>query len=96
MKNKDEMIQACAWLGQFVNFYEICEYSIVEYKPKLYKDGSPVNGKFEIESSFHPFLNGKDFNRSYASIDECLAGMIALKYDGLNTRADQYFLKSIS
>lgn len=96
MKTKNEMIESCKWLGSFVAFHKIGEYSIIEYKAKVFKDGSPVNGQFEETSNWHPFINGNNISRSYSSLDECLAGVIAIKNDGINTRADTYFIKAIT
>ena len=96
MKTKEEMINDCLWLGAYVKFYQIGEYSIVEYKPKVFKNGSPVHGSYEEVSNFHSFIGGINTNRSYNTLDECLAGCIAIKHDGGNTRADVYFIKSIT
>jgi hypothetical protein len=96
MKSKSEMIKSCAWLGKFVASHELGEYFIVEYKPTAYDGCSPkVPKRYEDESNFHPFINGKDTNTSYVSIEAAIVGAIAYKYDGGNTRADQYFLKAI-
>jgi len=96
MKTKTEMIKGCAWLGQFVDFHTLGEYSIVEYKPTTFDGCSPkIPKQYEKESNFHPYINGQDTNTSYNSIEEAIVGAIAYKYDGGNTRAHEYFMKSI-
>ena len=97
MKNKNEMIKSCAWLGEFVEFHTLGEYSIVEYKPTKYDGISPAIPKqYDTESLFHPFINGTDTNTSYETLEKAIIGAIAYKYDGGNTRADEYFFKSIT
>ena len=96
MKSKDEMIKGCAWLGKFVDFHTLGEYSIVEYKPTAFDGCNPkVPHQYETESNFHPYINGQDTNTSYDTIEKAIVGAIACKYDGGNTRADVYFMKSI-
>lgn len=96
MKNKTELIDSCSWLGKYVSSHEIGEYFIVEYKSTKYDGCFPVKEQFEAESSFKPFINGIDTNRSYSSLEAAIVGAIAQKYDGVNTRADEYFIKSIN
>lgn len=96
MKTKIEMIESTAWLGKFVAFHELGEYSIIEYKPKKHTNTGLITWEtFETESDYKPFINGKDTNRSYDSIESAIIAAIAIKYDGCNTRADEYFMKAI-
>lgn len=75
--------------------HEIGEYMIIEYYPRIFKNGINTN-KFETEKTcFHAYLNNKDTNHSYHTLDEALIGVIALKYDGVNSRAAEYFSKMI-
>ncbi len=81
--------------GKFVQTHEIGEYLIVEYKARVYKDTAPVNGEYEEKSSYHPYINGHDTSHSYCRLDECLVGVVAYKYEGGNSRAAGYFIRSI-
>ena len=90
------MIQSVAWLGRYVQTHEIGEYTIVEYKGKVYENSTPkVPTQYEEDSSFAPFINGRRICSSYETLDEAIVGAIAVKYDGGNTRADTYFMKAI-
>lgn len=92
---KAQMMEDTKWLGQFCAFHEIGEYSIVEYKPKMFIDGTQkIPVEFDEESNFTPFLKGRRLNVSYGSLDEAIVGVIAFKYEG-NSRAGQYFIKMI-
>jgi hypothetical protein len=81
--------------GKLVEIHEIGEYLIVEYKSKKYKNHTAVNGEYEEDSTFHPFINGHDTNTGYHSMDECLAGAIAIKYEGGNSRGAGYFIRGL-
>jgi len=47
------------------------------------------------DTYFHPYLDGKDTNHSYDSLEGALAGVISIQHDGINTRADIYFMRAI-
>jgi hypothetical protein len=44
---------------------------------------------------YHTWVGGEDTNHGHSSLDEALAHCIAYEHDGINTRADRYFLKAI-
>ena len=44
------------------------------------------------EINFHPFIDGRDTNQSYHSLEAALVGVIAYKYEGCNHHADTYFI----
>lgn len=95
--NRSEMIKSVAWLGTFVDFHTIGEYSFVEYKATVYDGGTPkVPEQFHEESSYSAFINGRGTSSSYANLDEALAGTIAYKHDGCNSRAGELFIKAIT
>lgn len=71
--------------GNVTKQHTIGEWLIVEYQDK----------NNNSETMFHPYYQGKDTGCSYATLDEALIGAISRKYDGLNTRADRYFLLGI-
>ncbi len=82
--------------GKLVYIHQIGEYIIVEYKAIIFKDSSRViPTQYEKESSFHPYIDGADTCRGFDNLDDALARCIAQKIDGHNTRADEYFMKSI-
>ena len=87
------LLQSVEWLGQCLAVHEIGEYSFVEYNP--YIDISNKTRGFQEFSLFAAFINGKKTGRSYETLDAGLVGVIACKYDGGNTKADRYFIKSI-
>jgi hypothetical protein len=41
------------------------------------------------------YYDGKDLSHSYFTLEECMAGTMALVHDGLNSKAGQYFMLSI-
>lgn len=95
---KEQMIERCGWLGTFVAYHSIGIYSIVEYKAKVF-DGDGVGLKspreYEKKSSFSSFVNGQSTNYTHHSLEASIAHAIAYKFDGANTRAGEYFIKSI-
>jgi len=74
--------------GPIKNIHTVGEYDIIEYEDT---DNGIPNG----DILFHPYIKGRDTNHSYETIEEAMAGMIAVRMDGWNTRADQYFINSI-
>ena len=40
---------------------------------------------------YHPYIDGKDTSRSYDSLDSALVGAVAIRREGPNTRAAEYF-----
>ena len=75
--------------GKVIKTHAIGDYKIIEYA--------------ERGASNHPTHAGKPTGRhlfhcdhySYESLDHALIGIIARKHDGVNTRADVYFLRMI-
>lgn len=64
--------------------HSIGPYTIIEYK-----------SKHDSSTSFHGYIDETSTSRSWYSLDEALIGLIAIKHDGINTRADTYFCKGI-
>jgi hypothetical protein len=84
--------------GRVVARHYVGEYEIVEFVPNKAVNISQEEYDrrlAEHPTSFHPFINGKDTNHGYNSLDHALVGAIALKRDGLNTRADTYFMRAV-
>lgn len=69
--------------GGWIDVHTIGQYSIVEYKSK------------SNETLFHPYVNGKDTNIGFDSMDEALTGAIAYKYEGPNCHAHKYFMRAL-
>jgi len=80
--------------GPVVDVHEIAEYSIVEYRPQIYKNGTGTREYHEY-THFHPYINGKDTCHCYESLDSALIGSVAYKHDGINSQAARYFCKMI-
>lgn len=92
----EEMIDSIKWLGKFVKTHEIGDYIILEYKPTKYEGCAPLKGQYEDESRFCPFVNCKSTNCTYSTLEMAIVSAIAYKFDGANSRAAEYFMKSIN
>lgn len=93
MSIEKETLKKFPW-GPVVAVHEIGEYSVVEYHPEVFEK-STGTGRHHEYTNFHPYLNGKDTSQSFDTLDGALIGVIALKYDGLNSQAAYYFSKMI-
>lgn len=67
--------------GKILKVHTIGEYQIIEYINRL-----------DNERKFAGYIDYDDVCRSYSSLDAALAGVIAIKYEGLNGKADSYFM----
>lgn len=74
--------------GKVIGIHEIGDYSIVE---TLFYDRKE---KVSIVEYFS-YANGRSTGHAFPSLDEALVYAISYKYDGRNTKADQYFCKGI-
>lgn len=82
--------------GNVVNVHKIGDYAVIEYVVR--------NGDNTGEIRFHPALwtdkykghfHWQDTNRSYGTLEGAIVGVIAYKFDGLNSQAAGYFAKMI-
>lgn len=75
----------CGWLGIVRAIHSIGQYDIVEYAtgPEFVQ-----GAKHEI--CFAGFIDGESINESWALLDKALIGLVARKYDGMNSRAAYY------
>jgi len=80
--------------GPIERVHEIGEYQIVEYHPQVFKNCCGT-GKHHDYTQFHPYRDGKSDGNSYCSLDDALIGVIARKYDGINSQAAAYFGRMI-
>lgn len=76
--------------GPIIKIHKVGEYSIVEYHPQIFKNGSGT-GKYSESSLFHPYIGDRDTNCTYDSLDRALLGAICIKSLGFNARADDLF-----
>jgi hypothetical protein len=67
--------------GRIVKVHTVGEYQIIEYVDR-----------HSNKNRFSGYINYDDLCRSYESLDAALAGVIAIKYEGLNGKADRYFM----
>jgi hypothetical protein len=82
--------------GEMVKIHELGPYTIGEYHP-WETEGCVVRvGVASINrTSYHIWIDGKSMGCSAESLEGAIVLAIALKYDGLNTRAAGYFMKMI-
>lgn len=80
--------QGYTW-GPIIQVHQIGPYVILEYTPR-------VTGSARYEGvSFHAFVDGGDTNHSFNTLDAALAGAMAYRAEGPNSRAGQYFMNMI-
>lgn len=68
--------------GHVIDVHCIGEYQIIE----SVKSGT---------KHWHGYINYKDTNHSYSSLDSALIGCIARKHEGANGKAHEYFYKMV-
>lgn len=73
------------WLGNVEEVYNIGDYQIAKY---ISKD--------DKKERYHPYYKGKSYSTSYNSVEEAMVGVVAYRFDGLNTKADVYFIRAIN
>jgi len=78
-----ELIDTLNWLGEIKSILRIHRYIIIEIQ------------KSDGNIQYSTFVDNKNCGHSYNSIDSALAGCIAYAYEGVNHRADYYFMKMI-
>lgn len=79
------------WLGQIVAVHTIGRYEIVE----LWHKPAPNVLDQTVYLAFATYIDGVSTHNMYDSMEEALVGCIAIAHDGVNTRADRYFMRSI-
>lgn len=70
--------------GTLIEIHEIGEYTFVEYSDHT------------SEIRFNIYIAGKDMHNGAISLDRAILRAIALKYDGINTRADGYMVNMLN
>jgi len=79
--------------GPIVRIHEIGVYQIVEYQRDV-SNLHPMTEENAAEHGRHEFMvviEGRRSGRVYRSLDSALVGAVAIRRDGINTRADVYF-----
>lgn len=87
---------ASFWLGEVITDYEVGPYQIIEYY-QWKRDGCRVlTGQVDYDSRFYSgYFNGKGIGRSWSTLDAALAGLIAYRQEGPNSRAGEYFIRML-
>lgn len=94
MKIKQETVEKYHW-GEVIEVHSIGEYDIIEYYPKEYKNSCSTGNIDYSHKQYHSYINGKDTCHSYYTLEGAIIGVIAYKFDGLNSQAAGYFCKMI-
>lgn len=69
--------------GKIVAIHRLGEYEIVEATDR--------DGRLH----FHPYINGEDLSRSSSTLERSIVDAIAVRFDGCNTRASDYFFRIV-
>jgi len=81
--------QDFSW-GEIIKVHSIGEYVIFEYI-----NGYDLKNEGITNICFHAYINYRNISVSYDSLDSCLVGTIAYKFDGANSQAAGYFEKMV-
>ena len=83
--------------GEPVTTWFIGPYTIMEYHPWKRVDGitSDHTQSDQTKKMYHGWVNGRDTCWGSTDLDAMVAHLIAYKNDGINTRADIYFIRSV-
>lgn len=80
--------------GKLAEVYEIANYLIVAYYPTKYENGSCLDGQYEEKLSFHPYINGRDTNHSFGSLDNALIHCVSCNNG--HSRASEFIINMLS
>ena len=83
-EEKIELISKEYTWGDVVKVHCIGEYQIVE-----------AIGKRDGKVQWHGYINYRDTNTGYSSLDSALVGCIGIKYEGGNGKAAMYFCRMV-
>lgn len=88
--------QGFTW-GQVIKIHEVGEYAIVEYHPWKVEGITGLVGEADYdEVMYHYYVSTRDTCHSTNSLDSALAGSIAYKHEGPNSRAADYFIRMLN
>lgn len=76
--------------GEVTKVHTVGEYIIFEFISgyELKEEGKTV-------IMFHAYINYQNIGVSYHSLDSCIVGTIAYKYDGANSQAGKFFERMV-
>lgn len=80
--------------GPVKEVHIIGDYQIVEFHPRVFKNGHGTS-EYSESTSFSAYIGWHSISRSYDTLDEALVGLIAYKHDGNNSSAAEYFMRMI-
>lgn len=82
--------------GEVIADYEIGPYQIVEYHPWKVRHPTVLVGQVNYdERTYHGYINGKSTSHGWSTLDAALAGLIAYRQEGPNSRAGDYFIRML-
>lgn len=82
--------------GEYITQYEIGPYQIVECYPWVVRGVRIVSGVPNYDQRcYHGYINGESTSTGWATLDAALAGLIAYRQEGPNSRAGDYFIRML-
>jgi len=82
--------------GEMVKIHDLGPYTIGEHHPWVTEGCTVKTGIPDMNRmSYHIWIDGKNMGCSAESIEGAIVLAIAIKYDGINTRAAGYFMRMI-
>ena len=83
--------------GGVIAFHDVGPYTIVEYYPWVVEGVAVRTGTPDYDRrSYHGYICGKSTSRSWPTLDAALAGLVAYRQEGPNSRAATYFIRMLS
>ena len=84
-----------AW-GESIRLHEVGPYSILEFHPwKTMDSTSRIDQTDTHITHFHGWINCKDTNMAFNTLDDALAGLIAYRHNGPYSTAGHYFMQGL-
>lgn len=81
--------------GKLVALHTIGDFTVASYHGWIYRD-SAATRKVEKKLSYHGWIAGDDANTSWRTLDEALANLLAIKYDGRSSQAGRLFMRALT
>jgi len=76
--------------GEVTKVHNIGEYVIFEYI-----SGYDLRNEGKTVIAFHAYMDYQNISCSYETLDSCLIGTLAYKYDGANSQAAKFFRRMV-
>lgn len=94
--NKIKAGAGFAW-GAVMEIIDVGPYTIVSHRPWKVSGSNVLTGTADPDKNhYHGWINGKDAHQGWETLDEALAGLIAIRHDGPNCQAGEYFIRSLT